>query len=152
VRAGLTIRGSRRAVRRVLRACPGFGIRRPALDRFPDPTDGTWPPPLAGTPPDPELVDAAYRLLREQADMVRASVMFGEDLPVPAGAGVKLQPLAFIGRRGLSHTATDIAAFPAPTIVDPTSSKDECRLLTRMCARDLLSVVAAPYVLRVKLR
>lgn len=32
---------------------------------------------------DPELVDAAYRLLREQADMVRASMMFGEDLPCP---------------------------------------------------------------------
>ena len=29
---------------------------------------------------DPELVDAAYRLLQDQADMVRASGMFGENI------------------------------------------------------------------------
>lgn len=49
---------------------------------------------------DPELVDAAYRLLLDQADMVRASGMFGEDILVPAGAGPQTQLLAFIGRKG----------------------------------------------------
>ena len=49
---------------------------------------------------DPELVDAAYRLLQDQADMVRASGMFGEDILVPAGAGPQTQLLAFIGRKG----------------------------------------------------
>ena len=36
---------------------------------------------------DPELVDAAQQLVQDQADMVRASGMFGEDLAVPAGRG-----------------------------------------------------------------
>jgi uncharacterized protein (TIGR03086 family) len=49
---------------------------------------------------DPELVDAAYRLLQDQADMVRASGMFGEDLLMPAGVGPQTQLLAFIGRKG----------------------------------------------------
>jgi uncharacterized protein (TIGR03086 family) len=49
---------------------------------------------------DPELVDAAYRLLQDQADMVRASGMFGEDLRVPAGVGPQTQLFAFIGRKG----------------------------------------------------
>jgi uncharacterized protein (TIGR03086 family) len=48
---------------------------------------------------DPELVDAAYRLLHDQADMVRASGMFGEDIVVPAGVGPQTQLLAFIGRK-----------------------------------------------------
>ena len=49
---------------------------------------------------DPELVDAADRLLQDQADMVRASGMFGADLAVPAGAGAQTRLLAFIGRQG----------------------------------------------------
>ena len=49
---------------------------------------------------DPELVDAASRLLHDQAEMVRASGMFGEDLLVPAGTGTQTQLLAFIGRKG----------------------------------------------------
>ena len=49
---------------------------------------------------DPELVDAAYSLLEDQADMVRASGMFGEEILVPAGAGPQTQLLAFIGRKG----------------------------------------------------
>jgi uncharacterized protein (TIGR03086 family) len=49
---------------------------------------------------DPELVDAAYRLLQDQADMVRASGMFGEDILVPIGVGPQTQLLAFIGRKG----------------------------------------------------
>jgi uncharacterized protein (TIGR03086 family) len=49
---------------------------------------------------DPELVDAAYRLLQDQADMVRASGMFGEDVPVLVGVGPQTQLLAFIGRKG----------------------------------------------------
>ena len=49
---------------------------------------------------DPELVDAAYGLLEDQADMVRASGMFGEDILVPAGVGPQTQLLAFIGRKG----------------------------------------------------
>lgn len=49
---------------------------------------------------DPELVDAAYRLLQDQADMVRASGMFGEDILMPADVGPQTQLLAFIGRKG----------------------------------------------------
>jgi len=49
---------------------------------------------------DPELVTAAYELLRSQADMVRGSGMFGSDLHVPADAGAQTRLLAFIGRRG----------------------------------------------------
>ncbi len=49
---------------------------------------------------DPELVDAAYRLLQDQADMVRASGMFGEDILVPVDVGPQTQLLAFIGRKG----------------------------------------------------
>ena len=49
---------------------------------------------------DPELVEATYKLLQDQADMVRASGMFGEDILVPAGAGPQTQLLAFIGRNG----------------------------------------------------
>ena len=49
---------------------------------------------------DPELVAAAHELLQDQADMVRASGMFGNDLSVPADAGAQTRLLAFIGRRG----------------------------------------------------
>jgi len=49
---------------------------------------------------DPELVDAAYEILRHEADMVRASGTFGEDLAVPADAGAQSRLLAFIGREG----------------------------------------------------
>jgi uncharacterized protein (TIGR03086 family) len=48
---------------------------------------------------DPELVDAAYMLLQDQADMVRASGMFGENIVVRAGVGPQTQLLAFIGRK-----------------------------------------------------
>jgi uncharacterized protein (TIGR03086 family) len=48
---------------------------------------------------DPELVAAAYEILQEQADMVRASGMFGKDLSVPADAGAQARLLAFIGRQ-----------------------------------------------------
>jgi uncharacterized protein (TIGR03086 family) len=48
---------------------------------------------------DPELVAAAYELLQDQADMVRASGMFGNDLAVPANAGAQTRLLAFIGRQ-----------------------------------------------------
>ena len=47
---------------------------------------------------DPELVAAAYELLQDQVDMVRASGMFGNDLSVPADAGAQTRLLAFIGR------------------------------------------------------
>jgi len=49
---------------------------------------------------DPELVDAAYELLKGEADMVRASGMFGDDLAVTADAGAQTRLLAFIGRHG----------------------------------------------------
>ena len=49
---------------------------------------------------DPELVDAAYSLLQDQADMVRASGMFGEDILVPDEVGPQTRLLAFIGRKG----------------------------------------------------
>jgi uncharacterized protein (TIGR03086 family) len=49
---------------------------------------------------DPELVDAAYEILQSDADMVRASGMFGEDRAVPADAGAQTRLLAFIGRQG----------------------------------------------------
>ena len=48
----------------------------------------------------PDLVDAAYGLLRDQSEMVRASGMFGEDILVSADAGAQTQLLAFIGRQG----------------------------------------------------
>jgi uncharacterized protein (TIGR03086 family) len=47
---------------------------------------------------DPELVDAAYGLLRGEAAMVRASGMFGDDLPVLDDASTQTCLLAFIGR------------------------------------------------------
>jgi uncharacterized protein (TIGR03086 family) len=49
---------------------------------------------------DPELVDAAHELLQAEADMVRGSGMFGENLAVPADARSQTRLLAFIGRRG----------------------------------------------------
>ncbi len=49
---------------------------------------------------DPELVDAAYDLLRSEAHMVRASGMFGEDLEVDADANAQTRLLAFVGREG----------------------------------------------------
>lgn len=48
----------------------------------------------------PDLVDAAYEILRGEAAMVRGSGMFGEDLAVPAGASAQTCLLAFIGREG----------------------------------------------------
>jgi uncharacterized protein (TIGR03086 family) len=48
---------------------------------------------------DPELVGAAYELLQDQADIVRASGMFGDDLAVPSNAGAQTRLLAFIGRQ-----------------------------------------------------
>jgi uncharacterized protein (TIGR03086 family) len=49
---------------------------------------------------DPELVGVAYSRLQAEADLVRGSGMFGEDLTVPADAGAQTRLLAFIGRRG----------------------------------------------------
>ncbi len=49
---------------------------------------------------DPQLVDAAYEILRSEADLVRASGMFGEELAVAADAGAQSRLLAFIGREG----------------------------------------------------
>jgi uncharacterized protein (TIGR03086 family) len=49
---------------------------------------------------DPELVAAADELLRNEAEMVRASGMFGEDLAVPTGASAQTRLLAFVGRHG----------------------------------------------------
>jgi uncharacterized protein (TIGR03086 family) len=48
---------------------------------------------------DPELVAAASELLQNQADMVRASGMFGDDLAAPVNAGPQTRLLAFIGRQ-----------------------------------------------------
>jgi len=47
---------------------------------------------------DPELVEAAYELLLAEADLVRASGMFGDDLAVPDDANPQTRMLAFIGR------------------------------------------------------
>jgi uncharacterized protein (TIGR03086 family) len=47
---------------------------------------------------DPDLVDAADQILHTEADMVRASGMFGEDLAVSADASAQTRLLAFIGR------------------------------------------------------
>ena len=47
---------------------------------------------------DPDLIDAAYDTLRAEADMVRASGMFGDNLTVPADASPQTRLLAFIGR------------------------------------------------------
>ena len=49
---------------------------------------------------DPELVEAAHELLVAEADLVRASGMFGDDLSVPADASRQVRMLAFIGREG----------------------------------------------------
>ena len=49
---------------------------------------------------DPELVAAAYELLLAEADLVRASGMFGDDLKVPDDAGPQIRMLAFVGREG----------------------------------------------------
>jgi uncharacterized protein (TIGR03086 family) len=49
---------------------------------------------------DPELVVAAHKILRDEADMVRASGAFGEDLAVPTDAGAQTRLLAFVGRKG----------------------------------------------------
>lgn len=49
---------------------------------------------------DGELVAAADELLRGQADMVRGSGMFGQDVVVPASANAQTRLLAFIGRQG----------------------------------------------------
>jgi uncharacterized protein (TIGR03086 family) len=49
---------------------------------------------------DPELVGAAYALLQGEADMVRASGMFGENIAVAADTGAQTRLLAFIGRQG----------------------------------------------------
>jgi uncharacterized protein (TIGR03086 family) len=47
---------------------------------------------------DPDLVEAAYELLLAEAELVRASGMFGEDLAVPDDADLQTRMLAFIGR------------------------------------------------------
>jgi uncharacterized protein (TIGR03086 family) len=47
---------------------------------------------------DPELVADAYGLLLSEADLVRASGMFGQDLAVPDDADQQTRMLAFIGR------------------------------------------------------
>jgi uncharacterized protein (TIGR03086 family) len=47
---------------------------------------------------DPELAEAAYELLLAEADLVRASGMFGQDLAVPDDASLQTRMLAFIGR------------------------------------------------------
>lgn len=49
---------------------------------------------------DPVLVGAAHELLLSQADMVRGSGYFGDDIAVPPDAGPQTRLLAFIGRRG----------------------------------------------------
>jgi uncharacterized protein (TIGR03086 family) len=48
---------------------------------------------------DPELVAAAFELLVDQAEMVRASGMFGNELSVPDDAGAQTRLLALIGRQ-----------------------------------------------------
>jgi uncharacterized protein (TIGR03086 family) len=53
-----------------------------------------------GTTLDPALVVAAHEILRGEADMVRASGAFGEDLAVPTNAGAQTRLLAFVGRKG----------------------------------------------------
>jgi uncharacterized protein (TIGR03086 family) len=47
---------------------------------------------------DPELVTDAYDLLLAEADLVRASGMFGQDLAVADDADQQTRMLAFIGR------------------------------------------------------
>ena len=49
---------------------------------------------------DPVLVEAAHELLLSQADMVRGSEAFGNDIAVPADAGPQTRLLGFIGRQG----------------------------------------------------
>ena len=49
---------------------------------------------------DPELVAAAYELLLAEAELVRASGMFGDDLEAPDDASPQVRMLAFIGREG----------------------------------------------------
>lgn len=48
---------------------------------------------------DPELVEACWELTQREADMVRGSGMFGDDLPVPHDAPLQARLLAFLGRR-----------------------------------------------------
>jgi hypothetical protein len=47
---------------------------------------------------DPELVADAHDLLLAEADLVRASGMFGQDLAVADDADQQTRMLAFIGR------------------------------------------------------
>jgi uncharacterized protein (TIGR03086 family) len=48
---------------------------------------------------DPELAAAAYEVLAPEAEMVRASGVFGDEVAVGAGADAQTRLLAFTGRR-----------------------------------------------------
>ena len=48
---------------------------------------------------DPGLVEACWNVIEPQLDMLRASGMFGTDLPVPADADAQTRLLAVLGRR-----------------------------------------------------
>jgi uncharacterized protein (TIGR03086 family) len=48
---------------------------------------------------DPELVEACWDLAQREADMVRGSGVFGEEVPVPHDAPLQDRLLAFLGRR-----------------------------------------------------
>ena len=50
------------------------------------------------SPLTPELVDALWRVLEPQLDMLRASGMFGTEQPVPAGADATTRLLLTLGR------------------------------------------------------
>ena len=69
--------------RGVLRARARLGVRRPPIHRRSHPRMGPRRRHPPDTTLDPDLVDAAAQILHTEADMVRASGMFGEDLAVP---------------------------------------------------------------------
>lgn len=52
-----------------------------------------------GTTLDPELVEACWKLVQDEADMIRGSGMFGEEVPMPDDAPLQDRLLAFLGRR-----------------------------------------------------
>ena len=91
-------------MRRLLRAVPGSVY---AGHRFIDVLIHGWDLAVAtgqDTTLDPELVVAAHEILRGEADMVRASGVFGEDLAVPTDAGAQTRLLAFVGRKGSARS------------------------------------------------
>lgn len=49
---------------------------------------------------DPELVEACWDLTQREADMIRGSGAFGDEVPVPHDAPLQDRLLAFLGRRG----------------------------------------------------